>query len=106
MDMLKIALVASALLFLYLLLKTRLWRRIPAVSAVFSILLFAGVIALGFLIGSVVLLVAIGIIAFMILLFIVFWLFGRAKIIKLNIGGMNAAKTPAPKKIKKIKVIR
>lgn len=106
MDLIKIALVASALLFLYLLLKTRLWRRIPVVSAVFSVILFAGVIVLGFLIGSVILFVVIGIILFMILLFIVFWLFGRAKIVRLNLGSLNAAKTPAPKKVKKIKVLK
>ena len=106
MDWIKAALVASALLFLYLLLKTRLWRRIPVVSAVFSILLFAGVIALGFLIGSVVLFVVIGIILFMIALFIVFWLLGRAKFIRMNLSGLNSTKHSASKTVKKVKVLK
>ncbi len=105
MDLLKIALIVSAAFFIYLLLKSGLWRRVPVLSAIISIVLFAGVILLGFFIGSILIFVLLGIILFAIIIFIIFWIFGRARIYKF--AGKNIIiKAQKPKKKPKVKVLK
>ena len=105
MEMLKIILIASAVIFLYLLLKTRLWRRIPVVSSVFSILLFIGAIAVALFFGSILLFVILGVIGVVIVLFLLFWIFGKAKFFKLSEKGF-AITNEKPAKKPKVKVIK
>lgn len=105
MEYLKIILIASAVLFLALLLKTGLWRRIPFVSAVFSVLLFAGTIVAGILIGSVIIFIILGVIGFLLILFILFWIFGRARFYKMSGKGFATRNEKANKK-PKVKVLK
>lgn len=104
MELLKIALIASAVLFIYLLLKSGLWRRIPVVSALISVALFIGIILLGFFIGSILIFVLLGIILFAIIIFAVLWVFGRARFYRIS-GKEFVIKNKKPKKKPKVKVL-
>ncbi|MBU2638860.1 MAG: hypothetical protein KJ955_07845 [Nanoarchaeota archaeon] len=104
MDLLKIALIISAVFFLYLLLKSGLWRRIPVVSAVISIALFVGIIIIGFIVGSVLIFALLGIILFAIIIFTILWIFGRARFYRIS-GKESIVKSKNPKKKPKVKII-
>ncbi|MDD4877693.1 MAG: hypothetical protein PHO02_01500 [Candidatus Nanoarchaeia archaeon] len=108
METLKIILIAAFAVFLYLLLKTRLWRRIPVVSTVFSVALLIAGIALALFFGSILLFAILGVVGILIILFIVFWIFGRAKFFRISKGSFRInAKEPVKKSQKpKVKVIK
>ncbi|MFH1066007.1 MAG: hypothetical protein V1734_05875, partial [Nanoarchaeota archaeon] len=86
MEYLRIILIGLAVMFILLLLKTGVWRRIPVVSSIISLLLFIGAIAVALFFGSILLFVILGAVGILIILFIVFRIFGKAKFYRLSRG--------------------
>lgn len=107
MDALKIILIAAVVVFIYLILKTGVWRRIPVVSSILSIALFIGAIVLALFFGSILLFVILGVIGILIVLFIVFWIFGRARLFRISKGSFKMSSEPQKSNKKpKVKVIK
>lgn len=104
METLKIILVAAFAVFLYLLLKTRLWKRIPVVSTIFSVALLIAGIALALFFGSILLFVILGVIGLLIVIFLFFWIFGKAKFFRLSKGNFKISSEDIKKP--KVKVIK
>ncbi|MDI6737024.1 MAG: hypothetical protein QME12_00725 [Nanoarchaeota archaeon] len=89
METLKIILIASAALLIYLLLKTGTWKRMPIISTIFSIALFLGAVAIAIVLGSVLIFVILAVIAIFLVIFIILRIFGRAKLFRLSKGSFR-----------------
>lgn len=104
MELLKLVLIALAVIFIFLIFKTGTWRRLPIISSIFSIALFIGAVALALFLGSVLIFVILGIIAVFLVMFILFRIFGKASFFRISKGNFKISAEEIKKSNKKPKV--
>lgn len=108
METLKLMLLALAVIFIFLLLKTGTWKRMPIIPTIFSIALFLGALALAIVIGSFLIFVILAVLGFFLILYVLFRIFGKAKLFRFSKGNfkISAEEIKKPVKKPKVKVIK